>query len=351
MDAMDLASQFYIRPDCIVHIGANDGREAHAYLESGARSVFYVEPIPSVFERLQTVIADMAGHQAINSVCGAESGRTVDFYVADNNGESSSLLGLGNHALIHPEVAYAGKITLTTKTVDDLFGQLPKIDLMVIDVQGAEMMVLRGAQKTLASVSSVYCEVSDIEIYDGGCTWQEILAFLGGFGFSLKDMRINTKHYGNAFFVKEGIFNASIETAGRNVAVGMPTSQSSYSQWSRPNESGLAVNGRRTGEFAFHTKHEGNPWWQVDLGSSLPLAEVLIFNRLGLCADRAYGLEILAGENLDKLKRIYSHDGRPFGGIDGTPLRVNTVGTKARYLRVQLPGEGILHLDQIEVYV
>ena len=41
-----------------------------------------------------------------------------------------------------------------------------------------------------------------------------------------------------------------------------------------------AVDGVKDGKYAFHTNQEPNPWWQVDLGESVPIARVVVYNRL-----------------------------------------------------------------------
>lgn len=45
------------------------------------------------------------------------------------------------------------------------------------------------------------------------------------------------------------------------------------------------------------------------------------------------------------------HDGSEFGGMpDGKPLSVLLSGAKGRFLRIQLPGNECLHLDEVEVF-
>ena len=42
-----------------------------------------------------------------------------------------------------------------------------------------------------------------------------------------------------------------------------------------------AVDGIRDGKYGFHTGHEPNPWWQVDLGPEpIRICRVLVYNRL-----------------------------------------------------------------------
>jgi hypothetical protein len=117
-----------------------------------------------------------------------------------------------------------------------------------------------------------------------------------------------------------------------------------------------ACDGVKDGKYAFHTGHEANPWWQVDLGSTQTLARVVVFNRL----DYAPGLH-----NTDSLDVLTSEDGQRwilrhqnrahFGGISGAkPLEVTfpPPGLQARFVRLQIPSQGpiFLHLDEVEVY-
>ena len=46
-----------------------------------------------------------------------------------------------------------------------------------------------------------------------------------------------------------------------------------------------------------HTREEKDPWWRVDLGASLPVAEVIIVNRLcGGCKNDMNAFEIRIGK-------------------------------------------------------
>jgi hypothetical protein len=42
--------------------------------------------------------------------------------------------------------------------------------------------------------------------------------------------------------------------------------------------------------------------------------------------------------------------GAPFGGADGNPARISLNGASARFVRIELPSGGYLHLDQVEVF-
>ncbi len=113
-----------------------------------------------------------------------------------------------------------------------------------------------------------------------------------------------------------------------------------------------ACDGVKDGKWGFHTGSAQRPWWQVELGGSVRLGRVLVYNRCdGGCAARANGMEVLLSADGEQWTEVFRHSGEPFGGVpDGRPLDVDLAGKDARFVRLQLPGAGFLHLDEVEVY-
>jgi FkbM family methyltransferase len=62
-----------------------------------------------------------------------------------------------------------------------------RLDLLKLDIQGGEMMALRGATGLLArmAVELIYLEVSFVPLYEASPLYHEIAAFLGEFDYSL----------------------------------------------------------------------------------------------------------------------------------------------------------------------
>lgn len=117
-----------------------------------------------------------------------------------------------------------------------------------------------------------------------------------------------------------------------------------------------ACDGVKNGKYGFHTGHEPNPWWQVDLGEAVPVSRLIVFNRLDYApglhnADR---LRVLTSLDGDQWTEQYRHDGTPFGGVGGAkPLRIGfTNAPLARFVRLQIPSEQpvFFHLDEVEVF-
>ena len=110
--------------------------------------------------------------------------------------------------------------------------------------------------------------------------------------------------------------------------------------------------GVKDGTYGFHTNRDPRPWWQVDLGKSSAIDRVVIYNRCdGNVEERAAQLEVLVSEDGKRWRRIYQHDGSRFLGHKGSvPLTVRARGERGRWVRLQLPQPGYLHLDEVEVY-
>lgn len=115
--------------------------------------------------------------------------------------------------------------------------------------------------------------------------------------------------------------------------------------------------GVKTGGWGFHTASaEPDPWWQVDLGRTAALDRVVVFNRTdGGTASRTKMIEVLVAESAEspEFTTVYQHSGEIFGGVgDGKPLVVDLRGknTRARVVRLRVPGPCSFALDEVEVY-
>lgn len=143
-----------------------------------------------------------------------------------------------------------------------------------------------------------------------------------------------------------------------NLALNKPALQSSTGPGSSHDDpvqdAAGGNNGMVTGYYSFCTAAQIEPWWQVDLGASIPLQEVVVYNRIDTFPRGAVlssHLRVFLSADGEHWSRVFErHDDEPFGGADGKPLRVLLYGREARFVRLGLPGHGILCLDEVEVY-
>lgn len=351
---LDLVEGLGLAIRSLIHVGAHDGQEIGAYRRLGIERALFVEALPEVHARLQRNLAGQPGYAAILALCAAEDGSEATFFEADNAGGSSSLLLPSRHLERYPQVRFPATHRMTTRRLDTAVAEVwgeAAADLIVLDVQGAEEVVLRGAPRLLAGARAIIAEIAEEALYEGGATRESLERFLQEQGFDRRAVIANAG-YGDALFLRRGLALAEPPAPkGPNLALGRHACQSNFSIYSRGiHEAGLAVNGEVTGSYAFHTPEEEQPWWMVDLGAKHPIEEITVYNRIDACAERGYGVQVLASPDGERWTLLHEQAGRPFGGADGRPLRVRPGRLVARFIRVKLPGTGILHLDQVEVH-
>jgi len=193
----------------VIHVGANLGQEFDSYRRAGLASVIYIEPIPDVFAELQRRVSVDPRHIAVNALCADTDDTDVDFFIASNHGQSSSIFEFGWHAEQHPRVTYRSKLRLRTSTLDRIIFETPTIrrellDCLVLDVQGAEAKVLAGSERTLGLCRFVFAEINEGGLYKGDVPFEDIISILKGHGFRLSSLDINRHGWGNAFFMRNG---------------------------------------------------------------------------------------------------------------------------------------------------
>lgn len=168
---------FLLECRSIIHVGANAGQERFLY-ESLGLKVIWIEPISAVFETLRRNIRGFRNQIAIRALAADVSGRVVTFNVANNGGASSSMFLLAEHKKIWPDVHFVETIELETSTLDELIPQSEPIDALVLDTQGAELLVLQGARRILRDARFVKAEAADFLSYYGGATLEQLTRFL-----------------------------------------------------------------------------------------------------------------------------------------------------------------------------
>ncbi len=138
--------------------------------------------------------AAIAGQELYEPVAlGARSGQATLYLTADP--ESASLYPPNQDAVRrHPELwrhEPRGTTTVVTTTLDEWAqrGQADPIDVLKVDVQGAELDVLRGAERSLQSVRLVELEVEFQSLYEGQPLFGEVDEFLRRRGFTLWRLR------------------------------------------------------------------------------------------------------------------------------------------------------------------
>lgn len=181
-----LRKRFNVRPRGALHLGANIGEEAEAYYRNHVTKVIWIEGNPELREQLEKNISKYQGQKCYIQCVGDENKDTV-LHISNNASQSSSVLDLGTHKTAHPEVHFIKDIPVKMRRIDDMFasewGDLENVDFLNVDLQGAELMALRGMGDLIKQFKWAYLEVNRAPLYVGCPMVEEIDEYMADFGF------------------------------------------------------------------------------------------------------------------------------------------------------------------------
>lgn len=201
IDFRELFPRHNIKPKGVLHVGANVGEEAPVYDELGIKDVEWIEANPQLIRQLK-INAGKYGHKVWHALAGDVEGLEVELHISNNAGQSSSILEFGTHKIAHPEVHYVGKEIMKMVRLDQ-HGCWGGLDFLNIDVQGAELKVLKGMGGLLHQFKWAYLEVNKEELYKGCALVEDIDMYMIGFGFRRAETRwCGNTGWGDALYIK-----------------------------------------------------------------------------------------------------------------------------------------------------
>ena len=178
-------TRYKINISGVLHVGAHECEELSFYnkLNLTNNDVIWIEAILDKVNK--------AKNRGIPNVYSAvitdEDDKEITFNVS-NNIESSSVLEFGTHSKEHPYVYYTDKFICETITIDTFVKKnnidISKYDFWNLDIQGAELMALKGASESLKYTKAIYLEVNIDEVYKGCGKMNEIDEYLSKYGFN-----------------------------------------------------------------------------------------------------------------------------------------------------------------------
>lgn len=170
----------------VIHVGANSGQERELYKSLGLH-VIWIEPIPNVYQQLEKNLKNYKNQIPLKALITNEEDKEYEFYIANNNGASSSIYNLKDHKDIWPDIIIQESITLKSTTLPSLLEKESinpsQYEGLIMDTQGSELLVLKGSLPILSNFKYIKTEVADFEAYEGCCTLSQIDSFMQANGF------------------------------------------------------------------------------------------------------------------------------------------------------------------------
>jgi FkbM family methyltransferase len=175
----------------ILHLGAHRGSEAEIY-NWFQKKVIWFEAMPDIFERLKENLYFYNDQKSFCTLLGDTDNVTRDFYISNHDSTGSSLFDFSKKV---KDKVYWGtenytmekKISLKMFKIDTILKENKisalNYDHWVIDLQGSELLALKGAEESLKFCKSIYIEISKLNYYEGGVLWDDLSSWLKKKGY------------------------------------------------------------------------------------------------------------------------------------------------------------------------
>jgi FkbM family methyltransferase len=217
LDLSQLMEQYSIKPRGVIHVGAYEGQEVKKYQQLNFERILLVEANPVVFKRLARTVEQERNVIAVNCAISDHNGTTT-LHITSLE-QSSSILPLKQVTQFYPEIQETGQVSVPARNIDSLFQELKlnfaDFNILNIDIQGAELLALKGAKQWLKSVDAINTEVNYEELYEGCVLIDRLDEFLAEQGFE----RVATTSpyhpsWGDAFYIRKPVI--SMSSLGKN---------------------------------------------------------------------------------------------------------------------------------------
>lgn len=197
-------SQIFPKEESIIifDIGACEAEDTIKYSRFFPNSKIYsFEPIPNNFNKGLKNLEDYSVKNAeLFKLALSNSDGEAEFFVSeghpdylakqddwDYGNKSSSLLPAKDLSAHYNWLNLNNSIKVETMKLSSFCknNNIDKIDFIHMDVQGAELMVLEGAEDFLDKIKAIWLEVELVELYKGQPLKNAVVEFLSKHGFSV----------------------------------------------------------------------------------------------------------------------------------------------------------------------
>jgi FkbM family methyltransferase len=182
----------------ILHLGAHLCEERHVYntvLDTKDENIIWVDA-------LKSKCVNGVYHATISDKDNDE----VSFNIS-NNEQSSSILDFKTHLVEHPDVVFVDCVVQKTITIDtfmETHGLDPsRYSFWNFDIQGAELLALKGAKESIKYAKAIYLEVNAAELYKGCALIDEIDHFLKAHCFKRVLTSMTGYGWGDALYIRD----------------------------------------------------------------------------------------------------------------------------------------------------
>jgi len=203
----DLRRFWGLNPATVLHVGAHNGEELDDYEAHGwgRTSTIWVEADQARASALRDRLSDRSNHTVLCAVAWDKAGETIEFHELTNS-QASSALAPAEIFTVYSDMSEVTVVKRITETLDEMLANLHvgNVDLVNLDIQGAELQALRGLGHRLREVQAIYSEINLRQLYAGGALVDELDRWLRDQGFRMVDRKLESKQagWGDALWIR-----------------------------------------------------------------------------------------------------------------------------------------------------
>ncbi len=194
----------YGKPKGIIHIGAHLMEERSDYISQDLHNTVWIEANPNIYSNIKFINDESNYEKVFNFAISDEDDKIYEFNIT-NNGQSSSILKLDKHKIHHPQIYVSEVINVFSKRMDTLLLEnninINDYDFLNIDIQGAELLALKGFGNLLNNIKYIYTEVNTNSLYKDCALIDEIDNYLSDFGFERVEISMTEFEWGDALYI------------------------------------------------------------------------------------------------------------------------------------------------------
>lgn len=179
----------------VIHVGAHELEELDEYHKNKLTDdkILWIDADPNLVQKNPRIV-----HAAISDVDDQE----VTLNISSNAGASSSLLELDTHKKYYPHISFVNSVKVKTKRLDSLIKDFSPYNMINIDIQGCELLALKGLGENIKKLDYLYMEVNEEHLYKGCALVGEIDEYVKQFGFHRVETKMTPYRYCDALYMK-----------------------------------------------------------------------------------------------------------------------------------------------------
>lgn len=203
IDFIEAIKKYDLNITGIVQAGAHWGTECDIYKQIGVKDIILIEPCSEAYSVLVNKFQSDPHVTLLKFALGSRNGVVNMNTEKKNNGQSNSILKPKLHLQQFPDIVFNGTERVVQRKLDELILDKSKYNTLVMDVQGYEGEVLRGAEELLEGIDVVYTEVNKDFLYEDCTQINELDMLLSEFD------RVHTSwdggNWGDAIYKRKSI--------------------------------------------------------------------------------------------------------------------------------------------------